>query len=103
MESLTLYGTSWQNQSPFVPLKIVINEAINSGITPQQWKHTIMHPILKNAKAKPTVDNIRPIELGSTMSKIVQKIVKIKIDLHMDKNDLYSRSQFGFRKKPTNQ
>ena len=45
------------------------------------------------------MDNYRPISLLSSFSKIIEKIVSIRLTSFLDSNKLISNSQYGFRKK----
>ena len=45
------------------------------------------------------MDNYRPISLLSTFSKILEKIVAIRLLTYLDNNKILSKWQFGFRSK----
>ena len=45
------------------------------------------------------MDNYRPIALLSTFSKILEKIVCNRLSNYLEKNNLLSKFQFGFRKE----
>ena len=57
-----------------IPLTILINKSLNTGIVPELLKTAKVIPIYK-AKDKEQLNNYRPISLLPTISKILEKIV----------------------------
>ena len=51
-----------------------------------------------NAGDAKLCDNYRPISLVNTLSKILEKIVAIKLTNHLQINDLLYKHQYGFQK-----
>jgi len=78
------------------PLSHIFNLSIQQGIFPKALKQGRVVPIHKGGSTS-TCDNYRPIALLSTISKILEKIVSIKLTNHLELNKLISASQFGFQ------
>lgn len=64
---------------------------------PNEWKHAKIIAIPKPGKDLTNPSNYRPISLLSTLSKILEKIVLGKINLHLRCKDIIIPEQFGFR------
>ena len=78
------------------PLFHILNLSFNSGVVPLQFKIAKVIPIFKSGD-KPSMDNYRPISLLSTFSKIMEKIVALRLTSFLDENNILSKWQFGFR------
>ena len=88
-----------QTLSSFInPLFHIFNLSLNIGIVPTQLKIAKVVPIFK-AGDRACMDNYRPISLLSTFSKILEKIVAIRLLTYLDNNKILSKWQFGFRSK----
>jgi len=79
------------------PLKHIVNLSIESGIFPELFKISKVVPLFKSG-AKNVKSNYRPISLLSVVSKIIEKCVKIQLQLFLENNSLLSEKQYGFRK-----
>ena len=71
------------------------NAILTIGYWPKKFKHTILIPIPKPGKT-PTPNNFRPISLLEIPSKIIERIYTNKTHLHLSKNKLYNKDQYGF-------
>jgi Reverse transcriptase (RNA-dependent DNA polymerase) len=80
-----------------VPLAHVFNLSLSSGIFPSKLKQSRIVPIFK-AGEHDNCDNYRPISLLSTLSKVLEKIVQIKLVNHLESNNLIYKHQYGFMK-----
>ena len=88
-----------QTLSSFInPLFHIFNLSLNTGIVPTQLKIAKVVPIFK-AGDRACMDNYRPISLLSTFSKILEKIVAIRLLTYLDNNKILSKWQFGFRSR----
>ena len=56
-----------------------------------------MVPVLKNVGERSTAKNYRPVSLLSVVSKAFEKLVNNRIVDHLEKCDLSSDFQYGFR------
>ena len=81
-----------------VPLTHIFSTSFSNGTVPQQLKTAKVIPVFKSGR-KDSMDNYRPISLLSCFSKILEKIVCIRLTEFLDVNNLISPSQYGFRKK----
>ena len=78
------------------PLHHIFSLSFEKGIFPSQLKTAKVIPIFKNGD-KSIMDNYRPISLLSTFSKIIEKIVAIRLTNFFSESNIISKWQFGFR------
>ena len=57
----------------------IMNHLFANALFSEQWKHTHVVPILKPDKNHSIVCNYRPIALTSTICKILERIVKVRL------------------------
>ena len=67
-----------------------------SGIFPTRLKYATIKPILKNGN-KENVANYRPISVLPSFSKILEKIIYVRLVNHLETNNILATEQFGFR------
>jgi len=79
------------------PLKHIINCSLTSGSVPLQFKIAKVIPLLKTGDSSQP-DNYRPISLLSCFSKILEKVVCLRLSSFLESNSILSPVQFGFRK-----
>lgn len=85
------------------PLTHIFQLCLANGIFPKLLKKSVVTPIFK-AGEKNCVNNYRPISVLTGLSKILEKIINIRLMKYLEENRLLSDSQFGFRpKKSTSQ
>lgn len=75
----------------------VINSSWKSGCVPQIWREADMIPVPKQGKDKKKVTNYRPISLLSCPGKLMEQMVNSRLMWHLEKNNILSPSQAGFR------
>ncbi len=80
------------------PLTFLINKIFETGIYPKHLKIAKITPIFK-AGNKLEIKNYRPISLISSLSKIIEKTLKTRIIKYLDKYEILSQKQFGFREE----
>ena len=68
------------------------------GKMPQDWRHSIVKPVLKSGKDPQAISSYRPISLTSTVGKIMEKLVTNRLTYYVEKNKLLANVQSGFRK-----
>ncbi len=78
------------------PLKHIIDLSFSTGTVPNQLKIAKVVPIYKSGDPK-SPDNYRPIALLCNFSKIIEKIMYIRLMNFLTVNNIISESQFGFR------
>lgn len=87
-----------QNRESLAPVLVyLINLSIQTGVFPIVFKHALIVPIHK-AGDKKVVGNYRPISLLTTVSKVFERVINKRLVTYLEKNNLLSPNQFGFRK-----
>ena len=67
-----------------------------SGIFPTRLKYATIKPVFKNGD-KNNVANYRPISILPSFSKILERIIYIRLMNHLETNNILVAEQFGFR------
>ena len=78
------------------PLCFMINSFLDLGEFPNHLKQAFVVPIYKKGDIEEP-KNYRPISITSALSKIFETVLKDQIVEFLNKNNLLSYSQFGFR------
>ena len=77
-------------------LVTLFNCCLKQGIFPDALKIAQVIPLHKGGeKSNPT--NYRPISLLPQFGKLLEKIIKDRIKIFLDENDIITKHQFGFR------
>lgn len=76
----------------------ILNCIFASGAPPEEWKNQIVLPILKPGKPSSDPLSYRPIALSCTMSKILEHLIKNRLEWFVENTGILASSQFGFRK-----
>ena len=84
--------------SIIIPLEIIFNKSLESGIFPQKMKIADIFPLFKN-KERNLCTNYRPISLLITVSKILEKIMYNRVYSFLNSTNQLFNGQYGF---PTN-
>ena len=79
-------------------LLIIFNKSLNEGKFPDNMKISIVKPIYKG-KCKNEIVNYRPISLLPVISKVLEKIVHIRVVNFLVKNRVIYEGQYGYRSK----
>ena len=79
------------------PLSHICNLAITSGLFPDNMKLAKVCPVYKSDN-KMEFSNYRPISILPTFSKILEKIIYSRLINFINKHNILSSSQYGFRK-----
>ena len=82
------------------PLLKIFNQSINLCIFPEKMKIAKVTPIYKSGK-KQLLRNYCPISVLSCFSKILERIMYIRVYNYLTDNNLLFHKQFGFRKGRT--
>lgn len=86
-----------QNVSELViPITHIVNISFEKGLFPDHCKIAKVVPIFKGGD-KLNINNYRPISLLNTLSKIIEKLAKIRLMTYVQKYEILSINQFGFR------
>lgn len=78
-------------------LTLIINECLRLGYFPKVWKLSKVIPILKANKPPECPTSYRPISLLSSVSKVLEKVIKKRLFDFTEDNDILPPQQFGFR------
>ena len=79
-----------------LPLSRLFSLCIRHGTQPSMWKIANVVPVHKK-QSRSEMRNYRPVSLLSVLSKVMEKIVNTSIMNHLEKENLLSSHQFGFR------
>ena len=74
----------------------IINTCLSNSDFPDQWKHSIVHPIYKSGDPS-NPSNFRPISIVPVLGKIVERVVQRQLYYYLSSNHLLSPTQHGFR------
>ena len=75
----------------------IFNQSLLTGDMPTDWKYGFVVLILKPQKPKQLCSSYRPISLLPCLGKLLERIVKSRLEYHLEKERLLSPSQYGFR------
>ena len=76
----------------------ILNLCISKAVFPDNMKIAKVCPIHKSGETNDP-SNYRPISILSSFSKIFEKIITIRLRSYVEKEQILSNCQFGFRKK----
>jgi hypothetical protein len=79
-----------------LPLTLIINQSILSGIFPNKLKIAKVLPIYKKDD-ECIFSNYRPVSVLSSVSKVFERVLHDQLYNHFVKNNLFFHSQYGFR------
>lgn len=74
-----------------------INICLSKGIFPKQLKVAVVKPIYKGGERK-ILSNYRPISILPYISKILEKLIYIRLMAFLQENDIINECQYGFQK-----
>lgn len=79
------------------PLLVIFRQSLVTGEIPNDWKQGIIIPIYKKGdRTEP--GNYRPVSLTCIACKILESIIKDKLESFLEHNNILKDSQHGFRK-----
>lgn len=78
------------------PMLHIINLSIRTGKFPDAFKTAKVIPIFKTG-LKSIKNNYRPISLLNSVSKVIERLVKSQLIVYLEKENIISSHQFGFR------
>jgi len=71
---------------------------LSSGIFPSRLKFSEIKPLFKKGD-KSNISYYRPVSILTSFSKIIEKIICIRLIEHINYNHILAEEQFGFRNK----
>lgn len=81
-------------------ISYVFNLSLSNGVVPDNTKVARIIPVFKSG-SNSLPSNYRPISILPCFSKILEKLVYNRLIVFIDKHNVISSSQFGFRKNYT--
>ena len=81
------------------PLKLLINQSLETGYVPPQMALAKVVPLHKEGNKK-EFNNYRPVAIISTVGKLIEKVVHSQLSGYLDSSchsNSIARNQFGFR------
>ena len=84
--------------APYIvsPLTYIFNQIFRVGKFPDRMKFSIVRPLHKKGSTK-ELANYRPISLLTTFSKVLEKLMYIRLYSYLEEHKILSKDQFGFR------
>ena len=79
----------------------LFNRTWANGNLPDNWKHAIILPFLKENKEASDPNSYRPIALTSTLCKLMERLITNRLTWYLETNNLLNKDQTGFRKNRT--
>lgn len=76
----------------------IMNTCFTLSYIPDSWKTQLIIPILKPGKSPDSPDHFRPIALSPVIGKIMEHLIKNRLEWFVESRGVLSKSQFGFRK-----
>jgi hypothetical protein len=80
------------------PLADLFNNCIKNNFIPLEWKLAHLTPNYKGKGSKSDINNYRPLSVLSPIAKVYESLLAIRITNYFEENNLFNKSQFGFRK-----
>ena len=78
------------------PLTAIVNQSIEEGEFPNDWKEAAVTPVLKKGNPK-LLNNYRPVSCLPAASKVLEIVVCSQLSDYLEQNRLLPKNQHGFR------
>ena len=79
-------------------LLATFNSMWETGTFPDAWREATVIPILKAGKSGLDPLHYRPISLTSSLSKLMEKMVNVRLSWFLEYHGVFTNAQCGFRK-----
>ena len=79
-------------------LLATFNALWETGTFPETWREATIIPILKPGKSGLDPLHYRPISLTSSLCKLMEKMVNMRLSWFLEHHNIFSNAQCGFRK-----
>ncbi|KAL9698526.1 hypothetical protein quinque_001967 [Culex quinquefasciatus] len=76
----------------------IFSTCVRLGYFPAAWKHAVVIGIRKPNKDATNPSNYRPISLLPTLSKLLERVILVRIDQHLENTRVIPDTQFGFKR-----
>ena len=78
----------------------VTNTSLDEGVMPKSLKHAIVRPLLKKPSLdKDTLSSYRPVSNLTQLSKVIEKVVALRIMMHVSDQQMVECFQSAYRGK----
>ena len=77
----------------------IFNLSFQNSVIPEDWKISIIIPLLKSGKSSTTAQSYRPISLLPCIGKLLEKLVNNRLMFELESKFVLRPSQGGFRKR----
>lgn len=92
------------SDNSLIKLTYLMNLVMKEQIYPDSWKQIKVVPILKPDKKPDVITSYRPIALINSLTKIFNKLIKNRLDKHIDDHKILPVLSFAYQKyKSTHQ
>ena len=89
------------NIDVFIPIWLeLVNLSLSQG-SMDSLKNAVLTPLIKNLDNLLDADNLRnyrPVSNLLFLGKLIERVVCVRLDSHMDRNNLHSCKQYGYKK-----
>ena len=75
----------------------LFNKCLKESCFPDCWRVSSVVPVFKNVEERSAAKYCRPVGFLSVVSGVFEGLVNIRIVDHLEKSDLFSDFQYGFR------
>ena len=81
-----------------LPLSLIINNSLATGVFLSIWKKSLVFPTLKRASLNPeNFCNYRPISNIAFLSKVIERVVVTQLESYLHRNNLFPSRQSAYR------
>ena len=82
-----------------LPLSLIINKSLSTGVFPSIWKKSLVFPTLKKASLDPeNLFNYRPTSNLSFRSKVIERVIVTQLESYLHQNNLFPTRQSAYRR-----
>ena len=78
------------------PLSLLFNWSMETGTCPTAFLQTRVTPVFKKKGSRSLAENYRPISIGSSIAKVMEKLITDRLLKFLQTNNLLSDHQHGF-------
>jgi hypothetical protein len=74
----------------------ICNKSLSPRIFPSRLKFSVVKPVFKNCD-KFIISNYRPISLPTAFSKVLKRVIHVRLSQHLSQNSILLNEQYRFR------
>ena len=97
-DEITYQMIKSSHKSARILLLKLYNKIFRDRVYPRAWNIAIVIPFLKKGKDPLQPDSYRPISLTSCLSKIMKKIINVRLMWYLEQNKIICKFQSGYRR-----